>query len=367
MRKAVIIVPTYNEAGNILSLVSRIFKSTETLTNWDIQILFVDSKSQDETGPTIEEIQKSNPKVHLLVTEKEGLGKAYVNGFRYAIEELKAFVVFEMDADLSHEPERIPDFLKQIEQGADFVIGSRYMEGGSIPTDWGIHRKIFSRTANLFVKFGFMKPKITDWTGGYRAMKIWVVKDAMNHISKYSGYVFQIALLDYAIKHNARIAETPIQFKERQYGISKINALQYIVQTVIYVLTKSPFVRFVIVGGIGFILDFSITYVGINMLTWAVWTTTLLSTESAIISNFFLNNFWAFSHKKLDQSGLKFAWSFLKFNFISAGSIVIQTVGMQVASSYFGRELWYAYKIAIILVIVIPYSYILYNKFIWKE
>jgi len=218
MRTAVIVVPTYNEAGNIKELVDRVNTAIADVTNWNIELLFVDSKSNDKTDEVIQELQENNDKIHLLSTEKEGLGKAYVNGFRYAIDKLKPYLIFEMDADLSHQPEKIPLFLKEIENGADFVIGSRYIPGGSIPDDWGFHRKIFSRLANLFVKYGFMKRNVTDWTGGFRAIKVWVVNAATDHISKYSGYVFQIAFLDYAIKNNAQIAEVPIQFKERKYG-----------------------------------------------------------------------------------------------------------------------------------------------------
>ncbi len=367
MRTAVIVVPTYNEAGNIELLTEKIFKAVEESRNWNVELLFVDSSSNDGTTEKIQNLQKSSRKIHLLVTKKEGLGKAYVAGFEYATEKLNAYLIFEMDADLSHNPEDLPKFLKQIEQGADFVIGSRYIPGGSIPSNWGFHRKLFSRTANIFVKYGFMKRNITDWTDGYRAIKAWIVKSGMKHISKYSGYVFQIAFLDHAIKNNARITEVPVNFKDRSYGKSKINAPQYISQTVLYVLTHSPFIRFVIVGGAGFILDFIITYFFINKLHTAVWSATLVSTESAIISNFLLNNYWSFSHKKIGSSRLKFILSFLKFNLISSGSIAIQTIGMQICSYYFGRELWYVYKIVIIFFIVIPYSYILYNKFIWKE
>lgn len=367
MRTAVIIIPTYNEAGNIKELIEGIFKSTSYSKTWQIEVLFVDSQSSDNTPELIKNEQKSNKHIHLLSTKKEGLGKAYVAGFKYAIDTLKAYLVFEMDADLSHNPSDIPKFLKHIESGSDFVVGSRYIPGGSIPSNWGLHRKIFSRCANLFVKYGFMKRNITDWTDGYRAIKVWVVKSAMSHISKYSGYVFQIALLDHAVKHNARISEVPVHFKDRNYGNSKINALQYIVQTVVYVLTNSPFIKFAVVGLIGFVLDFGITHFLIIQNNVSNWIATPISTESAIISNFLMNNYWSFSHKKLQQSRLGYIFKFLKFNFISSGSILIQTIGIGVLTHFFGKDNLLYYKAGIIMLIIIPYSYILYNKFIWKE
>jgi len=190
MKTAVIVIPTYNEAGNIKELLEKVFTSTERLENWNVEVLIVDSNSPDKTGEIVKKLQKNNKKLHLMETPKEGLGKAYTKGFRYATEKLQAFVVMEMDADLSHDPKEIPIFLNTIAQGADFVIGSRYIKGGSIPSDWGVHRKIFSIVANMFVKVMFMKPQIKEWTSGYRAMKTWLVKEAFPHIENYNGYVF---------------------------------------------------------------------------------------------------------------------------------------------------------------------------------
>jgi dolichol-phosphate mannosyltransferase len=99
----------------------------------------------------------------------------------------------------------------------------------------------------------------------------------------------------------------------------------------------------------------------------AVWLGTLVSTEAAIVSNFLLNNFWSFAHKKVESKGLSYVWNFLKFNLVSSGSVIIQTVGLQILSNIFGKEHWYIYKVVIIFFVIIPYSYILYNKFIWKD
>lgn len=367
MRKAVIVIPTYNESGNMKAVTERIFQATEGLPNWNVEILVVDSSSTDNTGEIVKELQKKNRKIHLLTTEKEGLGKAYIHGFAYAIEKLNAYLLFEMDADLSHDPKEIPNFLKKIEQGSDFVIGSRYIKGGSIPKDWGLHRKIFSTMGNMVIRYGFMHLKITDWTDGYRAIKTWVIKDSMSHIKHYSGYVFQIALLDYAVKNRANISEIPIHFKEREYGISKINALQYIAHILIYVFSHSSFVKFVIVGLIGFIFDFGITHLLKENTRMALWSITLISTETAIISNYLLNNFWSFSHKRLSSNKLIQIWSFIKFNAVSSGSIAIQAIGIQLSSNFYGDKYWFIYKTLIIFFIVIPYSYIFYNKFIWKD
>ncbi len=176
MRKVVIIAPTFNEKGNIEKLIEQVFEQSKNVPNWEIHLLIVDSYSKDGTPETVRKLQKQYHHLHLLETEKEGLGKAYIRGFKYAEEMIGPYLIIQIDADGQHQPNRIPEFIKKIENGADFVIGTRYSKGGSIPQGWGIHRKILSIGANLFIRLGFMKLRITEWTNGYRAMKFWLVK-----------------------------------------------------------------------------------------------------------------------------------------------------------------------------------------------
>lgn len=368
MKKALVILPTFNEAGTIKDLIENILNQNKKISNWKINILVNDSSSTDSTTKIIKNLQKKYPhKIYLLETKKEGLGKAYNQAFVYAIEYIKPFIVIQMDADYSHNPQDIPLFLDEIAKGADMVVGARYIKGGSIPKNWGLHRKILSFSANLIIRIGFMRLDIHEWTNGYRAIKIWLIKEALNHIKNYSGYVFQIAMLDFAIKKGAIIKEIPNNFIDRKYGKSKIFISQYIFQIFLYIFLFSSFIRFVIVGLIGFGIDFGISYFGIDILHKPIWLITIISTESAIISNFILNNFWSFSHKKIKGLSRNFIFGFLKFNLVSSGSIAIQTLGMQFLVNIFGRNLWYFYKILIIIFIIIPYSYILYNKIIWKN
>jgi len=367
MRKAVVVLPTYNEKGNIEKIIEAVFLEAKSIPNWEIHVLVVDSFSPDGTNHIVTNLQKQYHNLHLIEVPKAGLGKAYLAGFRFAIEKLNAYLLFEMDADLSHDPKIIKAFLKKIEDGADFVIGSRYIRGGSIPRDWAWHRKLFSVLGNLIVRFGFMKLKIADWTSGYRAVKAWIAKNAFDHIKNYSGYVFQVALLDYSLKNNAHIGEVPINFKDRKLGQSKINSVEYIINTLLYVLTHSAFIKFVIVGLIGFGIDFGISYLLIEKINRPVWSSTLISTETAIVANFLLNNFWSFSYKKINHSLVSYVLNFVKFNLVSSGSIFIQTGGIALLVGLFGKDLWYLYKVLIIALVIIPYSYFFYNKFIWKE
>jgi dolichol-phosphate mannosyltransferase len=368
MRKAVVVLPTFNEKESIKDLIENIFRQQKSLPNWTLEVLVVDSQSPDGTGKIIKSLQKTyKEKLHLLETEKEGLGKAYTRGFTYAMENLKPYVLFEMDADLSHDPKEIPNFLKSVEKGADFVVGSRYIKGGSIPANWGFHRKLFSMIGNLIVKLGFMKPQVQDWTSGYRAIKVWLINSSLEKVKKYTGYVFQIALLDQALKKNAHLVEIPIQFTDRRYGKSKIIFGEYIFQILWYILCYSSFIKYVIVGIIGFLIDFGLSFLFIEKVHLAVWLATIISAESAIISNFYWNNSWSFAHKKLEGGWLTYLPQFLKFNLVSVGAIAIQAIGIQISVNILGKKFWYLYKALIIIFIVIPYSYILYNKVIWKD
>lgn len=377
MKTAVIIVPTYNEVGNIKNLIDQLFVVSKTITKWDIHIMVIDSSSPDKTGELVEKMKEIYPKLHLVRTKKEGLGKAYIHGFTQAIEKLNPYVLFEMDADLSHNPKEIPQFLEKIEKGADFVVGSRYIKGGSIPSSWGLHRKIFSVCGNLIVRFGFMRLKVTDWTNGFRAIKVWVVKASLDHIKNYADYVFQIAFLDHAYNQKAVIKEIPINFIDRTEGESKINSTQYIVQMLLYIFTHSSFIKFMITGFLGFGVDFGFAYFFITILHIAKANANMLSAEVAIISNFLINNFWSFKDKKIVGGMFGYVKKFVLFNFVASGSIVIQGVGLSLMLYFFGDKIislgivsvssWIAYKVFIIALVIIPYSYLLYNKVIWKR
>jgi dolichol-phosphate mannosyltransferase len=367
MRKTVIVLPTYNEQENIKTLIPTIFKIAAKIKNWQISILVVDDKSSDNTSWEVKCLQKKYPNLYLIQERKEGLGKAYWRGFCFALKKINPSVIFGMDADWSHDPNLIPQFLKKIEEGADFVIGARYIKGGSIPKDWFWHRKLFSILGNLICRLGFMTFDIHDWTSGFRAIKGWFLKEILSQMKHYNGYVFQVALLEKAKKKGLIIAEIPLNFKDRKKGKSKINSFQYIFNTLLYIFLNSSFIKFVIVGMIGFTIDFAISYLLIEKIKWAVWLSTIISAETAIISNFFLNNFWSFSHKKIKGRFFSYCAKFGRFNLVSLGSVIIQSLLLQWATMIFPLKFWFVYKGLIIIFLIVPYSYYLYNHLIWKK
>jgi len=374
---AAIILPTYNEAGNIARMLEEVMNERNKISAWSIKILVVDDHSPDGTAEIVRAHQKKNSCLHLIQGKKAGLGKAYVRGFSYAIKELNAKVLFEMDSDLSHPVSLIPKMLERIEKGSDFVIGSRFIKGGTIPKDWGVHRKFFSVVGSYVAQLGFMYFKVKDWTSGYRAIRAEYVKEVLEEMEKHSGYVFQIALLDKAIKRNLKISEIPLRFRDRRKGVSKINAFEYMLNSLVYIFHNSGFIKYVIVGLIGFAVDFGFAYLFISALKLNKTLSNVVSAEIAIISNFFLNNFWSFRHKMIQGGVGSYLRKFALFNGVSSVSLLIQGAGMYLALwllgdylirlPFFSIQSWIVYKVFIIAGIVIPYSYVMYNKFIWKK
>lgn len=236
--KTVIIIPTFNERDNIGKLINKIIFVSKKIKKWRIDILVVDDNSPDGTSEVVKKRSKRNKSIHLLVRKKKvGLGAAYLAGMKYAFERMHAQVVVIMDADLSHNPSYLPQFLRKISDGADFVIGSRYIPGGSIAKEWGLHRKILSVFGNKVVFLLLRKDDLTDWTSGYRALRREVYKKVTPFISEdkaeFRGYTFNISFAYHALKEGFKNAEVPIKFVDRKNGKSKLG-FEYLYYTPIF-------------------------------------------------------------------------------------------------------------------------------------
>ena len=218
--KGCIVLPTYNERENIGKLLENLLEIFKNIKDFDMHILVVDDNSPDRTQEIVKKFL-DNKKVFLITGDKKGLGTAYVRGFNYAVNELKADVIFEMDADFSHKPRDIPRFLEEIRNGNDFVIGSRYVPGGEIP-DWDFLRKAISAGGNFFARVVAGLYKVHDCTSGFRAIKSELIKKIDLDKLDAQGYAFQMNLLWNAVKLNAKIKEIPIIFNDRNIGKSKM-------------------------------------------------------------------------------------------------------------------------------------------------
>ncbi|MEW6050197.1 MAG: polyprenol monophosphomannose synthase [Candidatus Zixiibacteriota bacterium] len=215
MQRALIIFPTYNERDNIEKIVHAVLPLDPR-----IHVLIVDDSSPDGTGEIAERLANAEPKVHVLHREKkEGLGRAYIAGFTWAIEQSFDFV-FEMDADFSHGPEYIKDFLREI-QTHDLVIGSRYISGVNV-INWPMSRLLLSYFANKYARVVTGLP-IRDATGGYKCFRREVLETINLEDVHSSGYCFQIEMTMRAWKKKFRIKEIPIVFIDRVAGSSKMS------------------------------------------------------------------------------------------------------------------------------------------------
>lgn len=221
-----VLLPTYNERENI----SELIRQTLALSS-GVEILVVDDNSPDGTADAVEQAFGNESRVHLLRRSgKLGLGTAYSAGFRYAIEHEYEKVI-SMDGDFSHDPRFIPDLIRVSEQ-FDLVIGSRYVPGGGTE-NWGLFRKVISRTANLTAHV-ILSMKQADCTSGYRLYRVELLKRLDFDSVIADGYSYLIEILCRASRQNSKIGETPILFVERRHGKSKISRKEILkaVQTI---------------------------------------------------------------------------------------------------------------------------------------
>ncbi len=228
MRKGLVVVPTFNEAENIGRLIPEILRQDPRL-----EVLVVDDASPDGTADLVKGLMATDPRIHILERpQKMGLGTAYVAGFRYALS--GSFdVVFEMDADFSHDPRELPRFLKAIATN-DLVLGSRYV-GGIRILNWPMDRLLLSYSANAYTRFTIGLP-VSDATGGFKCFRRSVLEAIDLGKVRSNGYAFQIEMSFLAWKKGFRIAEIPIVFMDRQQGRSKMS--KQIVREAVVMLLK---------------------------------------------------------------------------------------------------------------------------------
>ena len=213
--RALVVVPTYNERVNLPLIVPLVLQQDA-----HIEVLVVDDNSPDGTGRLADEMAASNPRIHVLHRPgKAGLGKAYLAGFRWALERDYDFI-FEMDADFSHDPKFLPEFLQAIET-ADLVIGSRYRAGVNV-INWPISRLLLSLGANEYARRVTGLP-LTDSTGGFKCFRRRVLEAIDFEKVKSNGYSFQIEMSFRAWKQGFRLVEIPIVFTDRVEGQSKMD------------------------------------------------------------------------------------------------------------------------------------------------
>lgn len=228
MNNVLVIIPTYNEIENVKKIIPVVLEQNE-----NIDILIVDDNSPDKTGDYVEKLSKENPRVKLIRREKKlGLGTAYIAGFKYALANNYNYV-FEMDADFSHDPNEINNFLEAIKD-SDVVLGSRYINGVRV-LNWPMRRLLLSYFASVYTRIITGLP-VKDATGGFKCFRIDVLKAIDLDNIKSNGYSFQIEMTFKAYKKGFRIKEIPIVFLDRVKGKSKMS--KKIVREAIFMVWK---------------------------------------------------------------------------------------------------------------------------------
>jgi dolichol-phosphate mannosyltransferase len=370
MNKVIIVMPAWNEAENIKRMIEELLKNEFPQIDADMQLLVVDNHSTDGTTEIVKKAFESYKHVHIIQQDKPGLGWAYVRGMQYAVSDLKADAVMEMDADFQHPPRFVKPMVDAYLNGAEYVIGSRYIKGGSVPAQWAASRKAVSFFGNLFIRLVLLNFKIHDLTTGFRLTKVDGVlnKIDLEKLHDLDRFAYKVDLLYQSLKNSKKTIEVPLEFAARTKEKSKFNWKEMVSTFELAILLgikdKQRFIKFGTVGFIGYLINaFSLRFLtsmnASNIIAWS------LPVELSIISNFTLNNIWTFKSEKI-TGVTALIKKFLTFNGTSLGALLIHTVAGIIGDKLFGvgaRQLTLPF---IIVILVLPFNYLMYNLVIWK-
>lgn len=364
-------MPVWNEAGNLKKMIKQLLEIEFPKINAEMNLLVVDNHSKDDTVKVVEEYSKKDKRVKIIQQKNDGLGWAYVSGFQYAMKELKADAVLEMDGDFQHPTRFVKPMVDAYLAGADYCIGSRYVKGGSIPKEWALSRKMVSYFGNLFIRLVLLKPSIHDLTTGFRLSRVKGVLDQIDlpNLMELYRFAYKVDLLYQSLKLSKKTIEVPLEFESRTMEKSKFRIKEMIstfkVAIILGIKDKIKFIKFGIVGGTGFVVN----YVALRVLRNYGLTETLswaLSTELAIINNYIFNNIWTFKDQEI--KGLKqTVVKFLQFNLTSAGALLIQSIAGPIGVKLVGVQYDALVLAFIVLFLVLPYNFTMYNLVIWKK
>ncbi|MCJ7804977.1 GtrA family protein, partial [Patescibacteria group bacterium] len=272
-----------------------------------------------------------------------------------------------------HDPKYIIELVEKFNEGYDYVIGSRLVKGGSYPKEWAFYRKIYTKYGNLFSQIVLFFPninKVKDVSTGLKLTRVKGVLDKVDFSKIANGFYYKTQMLYQIVNLGAKVVEIPLEFKLREKGETKMgfsNAIGTIKAVIILRLTDPKTLRFIKFGTVGFIgylvnAFFLFLFTKIGSPEWGAWAA---STELAIISNFTFNNLWTFKSDKI-SGGKKLSLKFLQFNLTSSGALIIQTVVGTIGVKIFGVQYRQILLPFIILLLVLPYNYFMYNVVIWK-
>ena len=363
--KICFVLPTYNEEENIENIIQQILKEEKNQSKHTFSILVVDDNSTDETQAIVQRYTLLNSKVHLVTGQKKGLGDAYKRGFNYALNDLQADLIFQMDSDGQHDTSLIPHFVSSIEEGRDVVIGSRFVEGGTTP-DFSFSRLIMSKVGNLLVRYVGGITQVKDCTSGYRAIRASYLKELDFSYLSTRGYSFQSSLICDLAWRGANISEIPIEFSSRQGGDSKL-ALRDQIEFLLNIprlgfRNLEDFMKYSLVGVSGVFVNLGLYLFLTRYYEISEVVAPLIAIESALISNFILNNFWTFG-KRITQNRIRV--KFVKFHLVSGFSALINYSAFLTLFLVFGLYDILANLIGIGLAAIV--NYLINSNWTWKD
>ena len=368
IEKVVIIIPTYNEAAVIQDTITAVFNATQSIPNADVHVLVFDSASTDHTPRIVTDLAASNDKLHLKTElKKSGLGSAYLQAMRYATTELNADIVFEFDADLSHQPKYIAPMLEKIKDG-DVVVGSRYAAGGSIPANWGWHRKVLSVLGN-WVARAVLTPTYKDFTSGFRATRRHALLKALPEAFLSNHYAYKLQLLWLLHKNKAKIYEHPIEFIDREKGVSKLPA-NSVMDSLRVVLTlryyeMKRYIKMCLVGLSGMTVQFLVYNLCRHYLS--PFGSIQIAVTAAIINNFLLNSHFTFKQRQRISHYNK-AKSMAIFLAYSVAFIYLQSYWQAAGVALLGEGVLKENGIIFTGMILGSFlNYFIYSRIVWRE
>ena len=361
--KTYIVIPTYNEAENIATLIQVIRSISE-----DFQLIIIDDNSPDGTAGIVEELTRTHRSIIIQQRPwKMGIGSAIRDGIKIALSFPECEYIITMDADLSHDPQDIAQLLKAADS-ADMVQGSRYIKGGRI-IGWSLYRRIISRVVNLLYKWLFgLSNEVTTFFRVYSRKCAEVVVNSNCANQYYFSVASALVIKDFGFK----VKEVPITFVNRRLGVSKLSrmaineSLSFMIRTFFYrrlVGKDNRFTKFCIVGLSGVLVNEGILWLLSGVLGIYYLYSAIVSIESSIISNFSLNNIWTFREKRVKHEN--FFAKFIKYNLSCLIGVGLNIVILWAVTEFFSVHYLISNLFGIAVAVI--WNYYVSVKWVWKK